>query len=503
MTKKVLTIAKVIVVLIPIVLLGWVLNKQFSPLGKLVIKKNFNKESPFISDLYPRIRVSNIEKDGKEHYQTIKDDAVYFDLELPRWYSQATLDIKFQSYNPIFEIRGRKDKDQWTFVEKSLESTIINQAIKSKDWHETIDKKLLLLAKNTQYSNIQNFLDNPPDTDKVATYFYDDLSRNIKLADYQKSDKTLEIKQALRGSHTIYTYIKDEELDFNFSLQDINRGIGEDKVNINVYQQKTGEIIYASSTADDGTVEATGQTSKIQQTSINIPDLEEGIYKVEIIASNDLLIRDIKTKQNKLIFGQRIFIANSLEYIKGVGNQSSNTDFYSNGKKLVISTSHPNSFQTLSINNNPVIDINQTNDKYVLGKKELTFDDLSLINSPKSDLFIESDGYFSFSLDSFFFPVPTNINKLDSDTKLDDLDYIIADSYTLPTKNEDGWSTNTVEFDLSDLYINDDNKVQFMLSSPGLHDNEKEVRIAEIKVTLEKPPLTLDNFTTRLKNFVK
>lgn len=502
MNKKALILAKVIIVLIPIVILGWVLNKQFSPLGKLVIKKDFKKESPFISDFYPRIRVDNIAKDGKEYYQTIRDDAVYFDLELPRWYNQATFVIKFKNFNPLLEINGRQNKDKWIFDEKPLESKIIDKALESKDWSKSEEGEVRLLAKNSQYPSIQSFIDDPPNTDQVATYFYTDLSKSAKLPDYKKSNELLEINKTLRGPHTIYTYIKNEVLDYQFTLQDINRGVGEDEVNINVYQQKTGEIIYTNNIPDDENIESNGQASETQQTSINIPDLDEGIYKIELASSDDLLISNIKTKQNKVIFGGRLFIADSPEYNESISSQTMNTDFYSSGKRLVISTSHPDSLQTLLINNSPIINIDQVTKKFVLRKDELISDGLNLINSPKSDLLIESDGYFSFSLDSFFFPIPSNIHKLDFDTKLEDTDYIIATDYHPPAK-EDSWSVATAKFNLTDLYIDDDNKVQFMLGAPGLHENEREVRIAEIKVILEKPPLTWQNIIPRFKNYVK
>lgn len=504
MNKRFLRIIKIIILLIPILIFAWILNKQFAPFGKATFKYNFKKDSAVISDLYPRARTSDIEKEKGEYYKTLTNDSVYFDLNLPRWFSTAIFEIKFKNQNPIFEIGGRKDKEKWIFDKRPLENKIIDNLARKSSWHKLQEGNLILLQKEKKFESVSDFFENLPASEKIATYFYDKFARDIKFPKYEKSNKTLEINQALRGYHTIYTYIKNEDLHFIFSVVDINRQLGPDRLNFNVYQYSTGKKIYTKTVKDDGEIEPSGKISKREEVEINIPGLEEGIYKIELDFSDDLIIRKIKTNQSKIVFGGRLFIAKSDEYFKEIKPEEMATDFYSSGKRLVISTAHPRSLQTIKINNSS-FDISKINQKYILGKDEIVSEGLSLIHSPKNDLFIESNGYFAFSLDSFFYPQPKNIIKLNAETEpeeLKNLNFIVA-SYTTPKEVKNEWKVARAEFDLTKLYMDKDFKIQFMLSAPGLYEEGRETKIGEIKVTLKKPPLTPKNFISRLKSFVR
>jgi len=504
MDKKVIKISKVIIILIPFFILGGVLNKHFTPLGELTVKYDFKKESPFISDLYPSNRVGEIDKENGYYYRSLKDDTVYFDLTLPRWFNEAIFEIKFKSQNPIFEIRGRESKEQWAFTKKPLENKIIDKEVETGNWHEIRDGDLLLMQRRQEFDGLTQFFANFPATRNIATYSHDDLPRDFKLTDYVKANKITTIKPTLRGRHIIYTYIKDEDLDFKFAVTDINRKFGPDRININVYQQETGEKIHSQSLEDDG---ETGPTDKIvaanREITIDLPDLPEGVYKVELDFSDDLITEKIESKQNKLVFGQRLFIANSNEYFPELSSAATTTDIYSSGERLVISTTHPAGLQTIKTNDNS-FDIAEINERYVLGKEELGTEEISTIHSPQSDLLIESGGYFAYSRDNFFYPEPSNIKKLDAATEMRDLtntEFIIA-NYSPPISVKDDWEMAQVKFDLTKLYMDEDMKIQFLFTSPGLQENAREIQVEEIKVTLKKPPLTWDNFLTRLKNFV-
>ena len=91
------------------------------------------------------------------------------------------------------------------------------------------------------------------------------------------------------------------------------------------------------------------------------------------------------------------------------------------------------------------------------------------------------------------------------DTNLDDpeISYILT-NYTPPSK-EDGWKRSSVEFDLANVYIDQDNgnTLQFMLSTPAMEINQEYIKINSIHVTLKKDPLSISNVIPRAKDFIK
>jgi hypothetical protein len=283
-------------------------------------------------------------------------------------------------------------------------------------------------------------------------------------------------------------------------MQDINRNWNEDMVNINVYKNKNNEKVYSEAILLDEDISASNEISSIKEVRVKIPDLEEGIYRVELGVNDDLLTRKIKTKQKLLIFERRLFIANSREYVPDMKDKA--LTFYSTGKKLTIETSHPQSFQVVKINNQG-IEISEANQKYILSKDILSVEEFDTIESPKSDLYLESNGYFVFSSDNMFYPKPPNIIPIEPNTDVNEVDYIIAKNYKKPELLKNDWNQAQAEFDLKDLYIDEDSKIKFLLSAPGLRDDGGEIKISKIKVILEKDPITIGNIFSKLKNFIK
>lgn len=473
---------KIIIILVPLFIFIWFLNKYFVSFGKQTIKYDFKKPSPFISDLYPRTRTSDFEKEDSVHFKKILDDVVYFDLKLPKLYRYAQVKIKFKNpAQPIFNIGAQKDKQ--IFDSHALENKIIDQS----KWNKIQERDLILLQKEKEYETIDKFLEEFPPTAKIITYHYDELLKTVNI-DYQKSDKILKISHALRGFHTLYTYIKNETLDFVFSFVKINQSPDTDLFNIKVINNKTDQLVF--------------QDNKLKEKNfhLEIPNLEEGVYKIELDISDDLIIQEIQTKQNKVVFGKKLFLAQSPEYFPNINPEEIPVTFYSTGKNLYITTFHPQGLQTLKINSRNY-HIDEIQKKYGLGKKVLQSEGLSMIHSPKSNLLLESDGFFAFSLENFFYPKPPNIVKLNEVTDIEKFDYIIAE-YNPKLSEKNGWKEAQTKFDLSKLYL-ENSKIKFMLSAPGLRDHMREIKIAEIKVTLEKEPITLKNFWPRFKNFVR
>lgn len=98
--------------------------------------------------------------------------------------------------------------------------------------------------------------------------------------------------------------------------------------------------------------------------------------------------------------------------------------------------------------------------------------------------------------------------KKEADTKLQigpalDLDnwqWQLADINYLTT--EGNWLLGTSSYDLKSAYY-DSNDLRFLISSPGLSENGSEIIFNKIEIEFLSEPLTKDNFTTKLKNWLK
>lgn len=519
-------IARFILILIPIILFGWLFDRYFVPSGKLEVVYDFKKDSPFISSFHPEARVEDIEKNISRnfYYQRIKEEPVYFEVKTPRYFQKATVTLEYQNpEQPIFELGIQKSKDEWDFLLRPLE----NKFIDNSDWFRLEDKEKGIIflqrskiveegntsqqageeeleeVREKEYQSIDDFLSNLPDDRGIATYRID-LAPYYKLKDYQKSSQGLIIEKSLRGSLTLFTYIKEEPLNFTFYYQDINRKIGPDRFNISVYYG--GRKIYQDSQPDDGNIYPNGQGSELKNFKVEFPDLPEGSYQLELDLSDDLVIRKIETKQHLLVFKQKIFLVDNKEYIESLPDiKEIPAQLYSDANRFSFQAFHPNGLQTIKVDNTDVI-LEEEMKPYHLDlattleneeEKDLPLK-LKKIYSPRNDVIINANGYFSFTPDSFFLP-ESKITPLRENISFKDIDFLIAADYSSPSQNK-YWTQVLQSFDLQYVYY-EDKTLRFILSAPGL-GNRDNIKINKIKVLLEKEPITLSNFFPRLKNFL-
>jgi len=488
--NKLHKIIRIILILLPIFILSYLLDKEFVFSGKLVVVKNFRNNSPFISDFFPWERVGDIKRDEqRNYYQSIISEPVYFDLKLPRPFKKAKVEITYQNDNlPFFQIGAQASPYEWEYQLKPLE----NQYLDRIDWPKIQENGVTLFQREKKFDTIDDFLKNLPDYNKIVVYNYK-LDRDFRIPNY-KPGGGLEIEKTIRGRHNLYTYLENEPLDFTFLVQDINRHPGPDSLEIIVYRRD--EEIYRTTLPDDGITDDSGKPSEKREVRVILTDLTPGVYKIELKAGDDIFIRKIKSKEHLLILQDRLYLTDNEEYKDSLSDiETSPSTIYTNGRRLVLETPHQKSVQTLKINN----------DNFKLEEAHKPFiykvfhdqpkDILTSIYLPKNDIIIETSGLFSFSKESFFNPFITSF-KENLDLNALGINYIIT-SYQSP-KKEDNWKIAITDFDLSSLYFKN-NSLRFIFSIPGI-EKDKEIRLKEIKFILEREPITWKNFWPRLFN---
>jgi len=460
---------RLIIIVVPIVIAAGLIYKFFAPFGAEVKYTYSLKNNPEImSDLKPIEEVSFLVKEGNNYLQipefVMRNNKVQFSLKLPtKEVKQANVKMRFKSDNNELKV-GLRSNPKENFQYKILDNKILSDL----NWDKIQEGNLAFWQKYKNYENIQELIDRPSKDQVIAQYLYN-INDNFKIKDYQKSDEEFVIDSPLRGGHTFYTYIKNEVLDFTIEKQDMNAYEGKDELEINVFKGR--EKIYSLTIEDDGIVDKSGNKKQPQIAHIEIPDLKEGVYKIQLLykgTGGDTLITKISTKQHLLVFEKKMFI---------LGDEPST--IWTNSKEINAQTYHSQSCQTLKINDAQDLEIKERAKTFTAAMDK----DLNKIYIPKNDVVITSDGYFSFSPESFFNPKPYNTIEFHNDIDLETVDYIIAD-YTEP-KNINNWLENEVSFDISDMEIVD-NTLRFVLEAPGLKADNGEIIIDFLEITLMK-----------------
>lgn len=469
-------VTRAIIVISPVALLIWLVRQDLVTTGTLQFNYDFSKLSPSITELFPANRLSEVfhSKQGG-FWQNITQEPVYFEVRLPQKFEHAEVEVAF--LNPsqnLFQL-GLKTlgEGDFNYYFKPLDNKILNNL----DWYRLEDSRGTLWQRNKQFLNLDQFLEEKQALNGLSAYGFD-LGRKFIMPAYQPDNKIRVYDKTLRGEHSFYTYLKNEPINFTFTIQDINRSDGPDPFVIKAYNSE-GELADIVQIPDDGYISKKDPATDKRNIWLYKDSLPEGVYRIEIEADDDILVREISTTNRYLTFINRLYLADNLEYADGLTDIAFKpTAIYSTIPRLGFETSHPEGLQTVGLGANQSIALKETHRNYFVTPDQLP----TTIISPLNDLKIFGRGLMSLTEESYFNP---EIYDLSDAYLSDESDFLIS-SYALP-KNMGGWQVNKVNFDLSNAQINN-RKLRFALSAPELNDSNSEIAIKYIKVVLTKKP---------------
>lgn len=496
--KILLFILRLIFLLLPFALALWLLYKDFVVSGQLFASYDFKNPSPFISVLRPQSRVSEIlHTDTGDYFQTIKEEPVYFDIRMPRMLSTAEVSIVYKNFDQqIFEAGAMTDKDQWIFDLKPVENNIMDYLFQDKlRWTLARDQDVVLFQRSKKFQSISDFLDNLPPNEKIATYNYA-IPKDYIMKNYVARPGGVVINKTLRGSHRMYAYIKNEPIDMEIWIQDVNRHEGDDYASIEIIN-KNSESIYSSFVKPDNDAGSSLKMSDVRKEHIAVNDVPEGLYRIELTApSDDIFIRRISANFSYLVFINKVYLGDTVGYSDGyIQERMEPTLLYTNGKNISAITTHIEGLQSLLINT-IVLNIDDTHKKFV---SPLNYKFKKIV-VPKNDITIETKGMISFSDNNFFNPEFTTLSD-GSEFDMDTISYVIA-RYAQAKETDNGWREAKLSFDASKYYT-DDSMLHFVLSLPYIKTGDKGVSISNISVTMSGAPLTRQSVFTLIKNKIK
>ncbi|MBU0531121.1 MAG: hypothetical protein ABIG32_03070 [Candidatus Uhrbacteria bacterium] len=484
--KLITRLIQLVIVIVPIGIFGWLGWQDLVPTGELAHKHSVEDLSPFINRLLPDARALPPTKlpDGTWATQII-DDPVYFTVEPPRHFDSIDLELMWQNEDvPIMELGGLAGAEGSQYFLEPLQ----NLTIDNSDWDRIERNGLVFLQRKRNFESIADFLVDLPLRDEIATYHYR-LAVPYLLDGYRPSSQSRTIDVSLRGFHEYKTYIKDETLNFILSYMDMNRDNEVDPVKVLVTADD-GTLIAEFKADDDGNSSDNADPSGLKRIKIEILDLPEGVYKIELRVGRDIFWRQIITTQSKIVFLNNVYLADEVGYQA----EDRAVSFWTEAKNLIFETHHADGAQEVTVGG----DLIRIPEPYVRygwndARQGVTTDN-SLpavdpfieVHSPQGDLIVNSNGHIAFDEAMYFNPDPV---RLSWDTDLDQLgvDYIIA-AYESP-KLVDGWYVGTASFDTSWL-VPIEEAWKFTVSLPGISDLQGEVWVSQINAVMHREPLT-------------
>ena len=486
-------ISRVVIIILPFIILGWLIKKDLVLSGHLEFVYDFSQDSPAITNLFPANRLSavNFVKDSNQYWQQINQEPVYFEARLPQKFDTATVEVVYQNQNqPLIQLGLRTlGEGDWNYDFKALE----NQLLDELDWFKISDEQGTIWQKQKKYLNREQFMVAVPGLKNLAAYDYQ-LDRKFFLPNYRPSTEERVLTKALRGSHSFYTYLKNETLDFTFIVQDINRTLGPDMFSVEVYNEDNKKV-YDARLKDDGTVNNFDGATVKRDLAVKVAGLPEGVYRLELKAEDDIFIREIRTKQQYLTFINRLYLSDNPEYQDGFLDLNYQpTAVYSNIPRLGFYTSHPQGLQTIGVNNKQSVELKSTHQNYFITAQSLP----AYIYSPKNDLKIFGRGLMAFSQGMFFNPEIYSLRDL---TLTPDIENIIS-AYQTPQAVGNNWKKGRVVFDLQNAQIIN-RKLRFGISAPEMNSASDVIPLKSIKVIFDKQPMNKGELIQKIIKYIK
>lgn len=120
--KILIRIIKILVIISPCILIGWLLWSNFAPSGEFFAVYAFER-TPWISAFRPGHRISEIREENGVKVQSLTDDPVYFDISFPITFERIIIEVDYKnSQNQPFKIGAFTSKKDWKFALKDFDS---------------------------------------------------------------------------------------------------------------------------------------------------------------------------------------------------------------------------------------------------------------------------------------------------------------------------------------------------------------------------------------------
>lgn len=501
-------LTRVALVVVPILILGWILNNNFLLTSSLSYSYRSGEAGRVVAPKTPTQLFKTA--DPKLRWR-ISVDNFLFNVTIPRLIEAVRVRVRLDAGTQPYVVLSASTK-------KGVEqSKIINAAtLNTLDWKHVTQDGLTLWMRDkhiseqqvtegtgkkvvtktittertvTPYDSVDAFRANPPDMSTVGLVGVERMAF-ATIKNYQPSATPVSIGHTLRGSHQLYVYAANETLKLTFDKIDLNRATGADSVTVRV--TKVDDLTSSSRTwlktvtvGDDGVTGKDGPQGKARSATIELPNVAPGVYHIDIETGEDVLLDNLTSNQQNLAFNGRVFIADGPAYAEA---NFTPVKLITSGPTVTVAANHDQGKQDVTIAGKKIT-IKDVKVNHVASALQGT----TTIDIPKGDIIVTSDELLSFG---GFSLLPDGARGVDVSSAAPDFsafDYILADY--VPQKNSILDVDQT--YMLRDLDLKE-KTLTFSIDAPGLQASGATLGLKDIRVTMVRGHFPWDKIWKKL-----
>ena len=461
-----------------------VADRVIAPSGRVSVTTDLVSPVPFLGAAMPAERLAKPETDayGRSTVRLLSEP-VYLDLTPPGDFDKVDLAVTYEnSGQPEFRLGALTSALDQAFDLRPAE----NRFLDTLNWPRLESGRLVLYQRERRYASLDEFFRQPPPREKVAT-LGTATAIPFRLAGYVAGQDRRRLDINLRGAHRLLTYVRDETLDFAFTVQDMNRLAGADPVIVSVWREEgerpdravAEQPLARAVLDDDGNSLDDQKSSGLRTVAVTALGLPEGAYVVEFTAPDDVFVREIATPQLRVAFAGKVYLGDVIGY----SPTARAVTLHAAGREVVFRTGHPEGAQTVRVGG-AALTIVEPGVRYAAA---LADDGRPVaVVVPRGDMVVETDGVLALSPESYFNPLPwrPDWRATVQDLERRRIDFILAD-YVAPT--DDGRArTARVTFDAGRLARTERGAWRFVLAAPGLDLTGARLAVRSVSFTLRR-----------------
>lgn len=400
-------------------------------------------------------------------------DPLYFSVFSPRPFSKIELEIVFKPHlsnaSSIFEAGFLADPTLWRYQLKPVYNLWLEKL--SSNWQTTQSGNLTLFQKENQFNSVEDFLESWQSDNKnlckdfncLATYNLTEgiLPTAFKLDDQLSDGGYTDFPYAFRGSHQFYFYLAEDGLELSGSLIDLNENRDKDDLEILVFRESS-QVTALKIIDNRLEVELSSEPSSEQFFKIAREEFPTGLYKLDIRASDDLVIDNFRVNSSYL---------SAINKIWPISQEP--VSLITDSPYLQVKSLSPLSLQKINFSNSSLT-LDQIYHQYEIVSDQTGWQEIKLA---QGGLILENSGVFASNPNSLLNPTYARLDRFVS--RNEQIEFVLAD-YNQVEVLEDGWQRAKIDFSSPGFY-RENNKYNLILSVPGLRLDNATGGLVEIK----------------------
>lgn len=420
--------------------------------------------SPWLNTFLPgqRATVPGMQPEGWIG-QRITQEPVYASARVPGAYDALEVGLEFRpTRQPLIELGlANRNEDGFTTVPA---------------WSEVLASGWRRVVTGTVMGYVRADL---PDSALTTAPFEAQMTWRSERAPVQRMDTHPELRTyapSLRGGHDFYFVPVSGVIDLTLALQDVNRNRGNTSVAFRLTQQDV--ILWTDAVGISGSRDT--RPNNVYEKNIHIDHLPAGVYRLSVIADDDVFIRKISTTAEHWVLGPRLYFGD----VNGYATSTPLARAWTNSQHLKLDTVHAEGLQDVRLGAARTRLI-ATHTMYPLERdpKERAGD--VLVDVPRSDVRIFGDGYFAFDKDRLFYPAPRRLTD-DSDPGNEGVQVIFT-PYLAPKELTAGWKRLEARFPIT---AEAGETVRIAVGAPGIEARGGSIDVRSGFVRYLRPPLS-------------